>query len=223
MNSILIIGAIVAFVLLIIGSAWWFEKKRTESLQQAATEMGLEFLPGGDAGLKDRLASFRLGSLGRARKCKNVISGDTGDIRITIFDYRYTTGSGKQQRTTVQTVSMLESDQLDVPSFSLRPENLLDRIGGALGLQQDIDFDEYPEFSKRYLLQGADESAIRAFFHSELIAAVMQKKNLCVEAAPGQVIVYQAGKKQSADRVRDLFSESLDYFNLLMQQERSAP
>ena len=42
----------------------------------------------------------------------------------------------------------------NVVDFEMRPENLLNKIGAALG-RQDIDFDSNPEFSRRYLLRGS--------------------------------------------------------------------
>ena len=54
-----------------------------------------------------------------------------------------------------------------VPRFALTREGLLHRVGAALGFQ-DIDFDEDPEFSKRFVLKGDDEHAIREIFADDL-------------------------------------------------------
>ncbi len=218
MEAILIIGVILLFVGAGIAYTVWAEKKRTEGLAMAAEQMGLEFIKeAGQTGVLERLADFMLLQQGRGRKLQNLITGDSGDIRISIFDYQYTVGSGKQQHTHKQTVICLESGLLAIPSFTLRPESFFDRIGGALGIQKDIDFDEYPNFSKTFLLQSGDETAVRSLFHPELVQKLEMNRRQCMEAAPGKVILYIASQRRNPEQLKELFAEALEYFNLLTQ------
>ena len=99
MDVVLIFGAFALF----IGGGIWYSmhaaKKRREGFIQAAEEMGLQSHPDGDSEMMARFAGFKLFSKGRARKMKNVVLGDSGEVKIAIFDYQFTTGSGKQTRT----------------------------------------------------------------------------------------------------------------------------
>lgn len=219
MEAVLIIGGILVLVALIIGGAWWFDKKRTEGLQQVAEEMGLEFRKEGDAQLQNGLARFQLFNQGRARKLRNLVVGDAGDISISIFDYQYTTGSGKHQHTSAQTVVCLASPLLDIPSFTLRPESMFDKIGGALGLQKDIDFDEFPNFSRIYLLKSDNETAVRELFHRELVASLEKNKRISIEATSGNVIIYNARQRKKPEQLKELFSEALEFFNHLTSKD----
>ena len=55
------------------------------------------------------------------------------------FDYRYTTGSGKNSHTYRQTVVFFRSPEVDLPQFELKPQSFLHGIGKLFGYQ-DIDF-----------------------------------------------------------------------------------
>jgi hypothetical protein len=218
MDVLLITGLILLLVFAGIGYTVWAEKKRTEGLALAASQLGLEFIKdGAQSGLLERLSDFMLMQQGRGRKFQNLISGDTDEIRISIFDYQYTTGSGKQQQTHKQTIICLESGMLAIPAFTLRPENFFDKIGGALGIQKDINFEEFPNFSKMFLLKSANEPAVRALFHRELVEKLEKSRRQSMETAPGKVILYVSGQRKSPEQLKELFAEALEYFSLLTQ------
>nr|WKN39853.1 solute carrier family 23 protein [Tunicatimonas sp. TK19036] len=67
-------------------------------------------------------------------------------------------------RITVEVLSL----PFEVPVFSLEEETFLDRMS-AIAEQKDIDFVEYRDFSRKFLLQSPDETGIRRFFSPELV------------------------------------------------------
>ncbi len=156
--------------------------RRGEALQTAGAGMKFRFQPMADAGLIDRLEHFHLFSQGRRKKILNVLQGRAGDIDVSVFDYRYVTGGGQQSRHWRQTVILFESDEMRLPSFTLRPENLFHKIGQVFGYK-DIDFDSHPEFSKRYLLRGENESEVRDTFSADTLRFYESDRKLSTEAA----------------------------------------
>ncbi len=218
MEIFLILAGVAAFVLGLVAYARWNEKRRSALLRQAAEELGLDFRSTGDPHLQQRLARFKLFQQGRSRKLRDLVRGDAGDLNILIFDYQYTVGGGNHQATFVQTVALLESRSLDIPPFTLKPENMFDKLGGALGLQKDIDFEEYPEFSARYLLQSDEEPAVRELFHSGLIEVLQNRKRTSIEAVPGLVIIYYARQRRKPPELKQFFGEALELFNLLTER-----
>src|SRR4051795_3514424 len=73
-------------------------KKRRQALGTLAAQLGLKFAakPGDVHERYERDdCSFQPFGQGRSRRSTNLISGSTGGIDWEIFDYRYTTGSGK--------------------------------------------------------------------------------------------------------------------------------
>ncbi len=205
---------LVAMIAVIAIIAAHFEKKRREALDQEASQMGLVFDPDGSEEFQAQLNLFQIFNLGRSRKLTNLIRGDSGDVRLSIFDYQYTTGSGKDSHTTKLTISVIESEDLRCPSFSLRPENILDRIGGLLGFQ-DIDFESHPKFSKLFVLKGPDAEAVRQFFKPALIEYFESVPGIVVEANPGTMLIHRS-KLKKPQELKSLFAEAYEVYGRMI-------
>lgn len=188
----LFLAGFIALIIAFIAWSIWHEKKRTEALASAAESMGFQLLPASHSLPSPDVSHFNLFSRGNSRRVSNMMQAATDELRTSIFDYRYKTGHGKNARTFQQTVVHLESSGLHLPSFALRPENLLDKIGGMIGLQ-DIDFATHPTFSKMFVLKGADESAIRELFGDELLSFLEGQAGLAVDACGNHLVLYRAG------------------------------
>lgn len=207
MEVALIIGGIIIFVGLIILLAYWSEKKRREAMQQVAEKLECSFRADGSSFL-DELADYFLFGLGHAKRAKNVIASEKPDFDVAIFDYRYTTGSGKNQSTHNQTVVRVRTAGLDLPHFEVRPENFFHKIGGMFGYQ-DIDFEDYPDFSKRYLLRGDNEEAVREAFSEEVIRFFENIKDICAEGRGDTLLVYRRGRRLKPEQIEEKTKEAL--------------
>ncbi len=217
MIPFLIFGVVIT---LVIGGVIWShfaEKKRREQLAEAATEMGLSFFPDGNSDLLMQLQSFKLFNRGRAKKMRNLIQGDSGEVKIAIFDYQFTTGSGKNSHTHRMSLAVLQSNQLKCPDFTMRPEGMFDKIGSAMGYQ-DIDFETHPEYSKLFVLQSSDEDAVRNFFKPSLLEFFEAKKGVSVEAQPGMMFFQRPGRRVKAEQLKDLLGEAYEVFGQMVDQ-----
>jgi tetratricopeptide (TPR) repeat protein len=112
----LLIGAIFAVLM-------YLERKRTAAMEAAAKALGLTLrakaLPADQA----LVQGSALATVGRSRALRNVIELPEADgMRMTLFDYSYVIGHGKQSRTYNQTVTRVESAKLNLPAFDMRPE-----------------------------------------------------------------------------------------------------
>ncbi len=141
------------------------------------------------------------------------------DALVTVFDYMAYSwaGRGKNRRMSkadMQTVLLFESERLDLPAFSLRPETLGAKIRNALG-QQDIDFDQHPDFSSAYVLQGPDESQVRAWFTDEKLDFFARTRGLCVEGLGQKLLCYRQKKVVSAKKFNEFLQEGLAVLHLL--------
>jgi hypothetical protein len=131
-----------------------------------------------------------------------------------LFDYSYTSGTGKDRRTSEQTVGFFQSDALDLPEFVARPEDLFDKIGQVFGYQ-DIDLPMHPEFSRRYILRGADEHRIRDFFTPEVARFFEANPGLSVEAKFDRFILYRPGRRLPPEQWRDWLDKARETFEVL--------
>lgn len=208
------------FIVLTIGIilfAAWSNKKRTEAWRQVADELGIEFL-GDDNDVLARCGAMKTFSVGRSRHASNAIAGDAGDTQITICDYRYTTGSGKNRHIRQRTVCILQSDKLDVPHCYLRPEALFDSLGALFG-GQDIDFVDDPDFSKAFVLQGDDEAAVRALFDADVRAwfTERRKQGFYFEGQ-GNLLVFHTGGRRKPSEAKDLMQQALEIMTRLSRE-----
>ncbi|MEW5958216.1 MAG: hypothetical protein AB1801_10860 [Chloroflexota bacterium] len=192
------------------------EKQRTADLQRLAEELGFEFLPAGDSSFLANLSGFHLFSQGHAKRLFNLMRGRTQKLDVSIFDYNYVTGSGKNRHTWHQTVVCFQVDAAYLPTFSLRPENVWYKIGAWFGYQ-DINFAGRPVFSKNYLLRGREEEAIRNLFTDEVLAFYETNLKLSTEGDKEYLLVYRHSVRVEPSAIRTLLEDSLnvvDVFHL---------
>jgi hypothetical protein len=140
------------------------------------------------------------------------------DIDVTLFDYRYTTSSGKHHRTHSQTVALFETDRLRLPRFALCPQHFFHRIASALG-SQDIDFEAHPVFSESYRLQGADEEAIRRLFDEEALLYYTRHPDLHTEGDGRRLIVYRGRSRVEPQQMEAFLEQGLDVLDAFMEKQ----
>jgi len=208
---IVIFGGVIALVGGIIWLLIHAAKKRREALMALATEMGLQFSEVQDEDLLLKMQAFSLFNKGHGRKMKNVMTTETDDARLSIFDYQYTTGGGQHSHTHQQTVVALESDTLELPVFSLRPEGFFQKIGAAIGMQ-DIDFETHPDFSDSFVLTGNDEQAVRSFFDETILDLFVHHKGICVESTPGTFIYFRNGQRKP-EQIREFMNQAYGIYS----------
>jgi len=211
--GIIVAGIIIGVILLRLRIVKRREKERSLILNALATEIGLDFLPAQDDALLAKMQVFSLFNKGRSPEIKNVMKTKTDNVKMTLFDYAYTTGGGEHSRRVSQTIVTLEHDSLSLPKFTLSPEGLFSKIGAAIGFQ-DIDFDEHPEFSKSFVLKGEDEPAIRKFFDREKIEFFAQRKESYIETAHSFFIYTRDGRKKP-EQIREFLKEGYSVYTAL--------
>lgn len=163
------------FVLIVMGVmgllflwAVYASYQRQKQLEALAQRWGFSYQPQGDRRLRSAMGQFKLFHQGRQGNLSHLIQGEDGGALISIFDYSYRTGTHDKSHIHRQTVVLVESTKMNLPQFFLAPENVFHRIGGLFGYQ-DVDFPDYPEFSRRFLLKGRDEGPLRSLFNYETI------------------------------------------------------
>ncbi len=211
--AIISIAIIVAVIVTGIAAAVKYEKKRKAEIAAVAESLGLTWVPGDDPAIRERFASLALFNLGRGRAMSNCMTGDSGEVRISIFDYQWTTGSGKHQHTARVTLVALESPRLRLTPFSIRPEHMFDSIGGMLGFQ-DIDFDDDAAFSKSYVLKSSDEPGARKLFAPALRQYFVSNPGSNAEGT-SRILVLHHRRAKPAD-YPNLLKQAYEVFGLIV-------
>lgn len=138
-----------------------------------------------------------------------MMTGRVADREVTFFDYRYTTGSGKNSHTWHQSVALFPGGAPGLPDFALAPENFFHKIGQVFGYQ-DVDFDASPEFSSHYLLRGPDETAIRSSFSADALAFLAEQRGWNVEVRSGHIGIYRSSRRCKPEEAPAYLAESLN-------------
>jgi len=183
-----------------------YEKKRTEALKLVAKSLGFSFSQKARYQTEPKHQNFQLFSKGHGSKVKNEMWGKRNGTHVSIFGYQYTVGHGKHSTTHHQTVVALDCKTLNFPTFELKPENTLHKIGQVFGYQ-DIDFEDSPEFSRKYLLRGDNEAKIRQLFTPRVIRFFESNQSLCIEAQNNILIFYKPSKRCKPDEISVFLAE----------------
>jgi len=200
-------GCFIALFGVIAVITWLLDRKRSDDLANLAVELGLEFSKQGSPNVPG-LGRFQLFSRGRRRKTYNVMKGSVEGVHAAVFDYRFTTGSGKSTTTHKQTVCAIFDDRLNLPLFQMRPEGFWQKLGQIFGYQ-DIDFPENEFFSKKYTLRGRDEEQIRAAFTSDVLAFFETRPGLYVEGGGDTIIFFKAGRRMKVREIQDFLLDGI--------------
>lgn len=206
----LIFGVIAALAVICVAVSVLGDRRRRADLAEVAEQLGLSYAEDG-SGLLAELASLPLFSQGRSKRISSLIHGDTDEVAMGIFDYRYTTGSGKNSHTYRQTVVFFRTPGIDLPQFALKPQSFLHAVGKLFGYQ-DIDFQSHPKFSKAFVLRGTNETAVRKMFTADLLSFLETKPQISIEGQGRDLIFYRSSKRVKPDQFRDLMSEGFAVF-----------
>jgi len=190
------------------------ERERTQYMQAIANQLRWNFADVAPWNMITNLDYFTLFNQGHSKQIKNFMYGEANGVKAAMFDYVYVTGSGKNRTTHFQTVTYLEPANLRAPYFSLRPEGFFTKIMTAFGYQ-DIDFGQRPEFSKRYLLRGQDEMAIRQAFNDQLLSFFETYQGTSVDAGNNQLFVFRASYRCQPQEAQNQLALALNILNLL--------
>ncbi|MDH3649066.1 MAG: hypothetical protein OEQ53_05245 [Saprospiraceae bacterium] len=197
----------------------FFRSRRAEALHELAPSLGLKYRRRDSLGLLNLLKDFHLFSRGHSKRITNILwKDDVGkDVKVRVFDYRYTIGGGQSSQTISQTVFFVYSKELGLPQFYLKPEHLFHKISAWLG-REDIDFIAYPKFSETYFLKGEDEDLVRHTFSENVLHYFTSEQDWHVEGINYFLIVYRGGKKLKPDVVQRFYGKGLEIYDLLKEE-----
>lgn len=221
--EVLIIGGVILLFIVLFLVSWLNEKKRTETFKAMAAQMGFEFYEKDDM-LHVSLGNFKLFSSGHSQRTKNVFKGTREDVSVLIADYAYTTGHGKNTTTHQQTICIIDDPEMKVPHFFLRHENkFFDFLGKVFG-GQDINFDDDPQFSDAFVLQGESESMTRELFSSDIRRGFVKfaGTNSQIEGRGPRILLHN-GKRTKPEQITRLLKDTFDVYNLLKTSPQSLP
>jgi hypothetical protein len=195
---------------------------RNRQFRRVASKLDMDYTYQDEWGLQPLLRDFRLFRRGWRGKIHHVLTqqASLNEWRTHIFDYRYLKWSGKHTRRVEQTVFFLESKELGLPDFYLEPEHFFHKIGEALKLTRDIDFEQYTDFSYHYRLTGEDESYIRQKFGDRLLRYFNVERGWTMEGVGYFLVLYKRGQVLSPQKVEELYRAGERIHEAILRDQR---
>ncbi len=122
---------------------------------------------------------------------KNTVSGFDVELKVRweISDINFDLGvlvAAERHHTTVQVIEL----PFRIPEFSIEKEVFHDKLLELAGVD-DIDFEDYKEFSSRFSLKGPDEKAIRTLFSKDIINFFYKKDIYHLESSGNQLLIFK--------------------------------
>jgi len=140
---------------------------------------------------------------------------DDTDVSWQISDVTFNEGDAFSAETFNTTLIVLKLNK-KIPVFTMEKEGLFEKIFDrvmALTGYKDIDFEMYPDFSRKFLITGKNESKIRSFFSKELVGFFEKNQIYHVESNGEALIIFDKIKLARTDETISL----IDYSRRLVQ------
>ena len=165
------------------------------------------------------LKKFHFFEIRPIERKSNTLNGSFEEINMSweISDVTFNEGDAFSAETFNTTMMVLKINRV-IPVFTMEKEGLFEKIFDrviALTGFKDIDFDMYPDFSKRFLVTGKDESKIRAFFNVELIQFFENHQIYHVESNGDAIIIFNKIKLARTDETIALINYTQELAQLL--------
>lgn len=173
--------------------------KRQEDLKKLSVDFSWNYDPSKSLQLM-HLKNFVFFKIKKINFIHNQLSNSDGSFKV--LDVDYSEGeliTRKVTKATLLTVAL----QREIPKFTLDREGLLEIIYQIAGFD-DIDFDEYPDFSKRFYLLGEYPEKIKLFFTKEMILFFESNPYYHLESNGSSLLLFNKERVASVKEVKEL-------------------
>jgi hypothetical protein len=174
----LIFIGVIALVVVVAIFGYIAQRKRREAMALLAARLGLRFEPHRDRAMATRFRFLDHLRQGSNRYAFNILSGLYRDKDVTLFDYHYQTGSGKNTQHHYISFFILRLPVF-FPELKIGSEGFFSKIAQAVGYD-DIDFESH-EFSRKFCVRSKDKKFAYDVCNARMIEYLLANPDLTVE------------------------------------------
>ncbi len=153
----------------------------------------------------------------RIRYEENVMSKYTDIAKIDVADMTLVKGARQEQLETRVTVIHISETDLPIPDFALEPESFGTKFTELIG-GKDIDFPEYPDFSRTYYLRGESEATIREFFSEPIVRFLENREEIHIECHRHRLLLYKKLDLLETYEIEFLEKYAQDFVQVIKQR-----
>lgn len=149
------------------------------------------------------LKNFHFFEVRPIERKSNCLKGEFKNIGVSweIADVTFNEGNAFTAETFTTTLMVLKLNE-KIPVFSMEKEGmvekLFDRVMAFTG-HKDIDFEMYPNFSKKFLIMGNNEAEIREFFTENMIRFFEEHQIYHLESNGEALVIFDKIKLARTD------------------------
>ncbi len=149
----------------------------------------------------------------------NCLKGTYNESNVTweVADVTFNEGNAFTAETFNTTLMILKLNK-KLPIFTMEKERVLekiiDRVMAFTGYK-DINFEMYPDFSKKFLLMGPDENEIRSFFTDEIIQFFENHQIYHIESNGESMVIFDKIKLARTDETISFIDYGKELASLL--------
>ena len=142
--------------------------------------------------------------------------------KISISDVTLTQGARQASSDTHITVVHVTETDLSIPDFALEPEGLSTKLSEMFS-GKDIDFAEYPGFSKKYYLRGPSEVPVRDFFAGPIIHFLEKQESVHIEAHKNRLLFYKKLDVLQPAQIQELEKVAEEFVAMASEKVKARP
>ena len=139
------------------------------------------------------------------------------NVAWEVADVTFNEGNAFTAETFNTTLMILKLNK-KLPIFTMEKEGVLekiiDRVMAFTGYK-DINFEMYPDFSKKFLLMGPDEEEIRSFFTDEIIQFFENHQIYHIESNGESMVIFDKNKLARTDETISFIDYGKELASLL--------
>ncbi|MBI5359522.1 MAG: hypothetical protein HZA48_02955 [Planctomycetes bacterium] len=138
-----------------------------------------------------------------------------GDITWKVFDFAFKTHGHYISETWSQTVAFARTGSFVIPEFILTQRKFF-KSAADITCKNNVEFKDFPEFGKKYCLEGKDVSLVLRFFTPPAIRFFLVKDmQITIEAKGNQVIFYRFNKQTNPKDIAGFVAEASQIMQML--------
>ena len=138
------------------------------------------------------------------------------DQKMLLFDLNYSEGAFIAKEDIKATFLYIKIDRR-LPSFLLDKENFYSNLYSWIGEKKDIDFKEFPDFSRNFHLSGKNRKEIQRLFSKKLVFFFESHNIYHLECNGSGLLIKGKDRLLSTQEIKRMLAYGNDLVQLLEQ------